>query len=654
MYSYINKDRKSIYNSLVESVSSYTDAWVPGIQSDPGEVYIRSLADTADSIYFLQDRNILETYISTVTERKNAQRILDGQGYQLAWRQSGLVQVTLTPRTPASGSYPEVNMQFNLIYGTTNQLVSLRGAVASRASVNYTVLPKGALEAALGYLPDFQIGESDDVRWAGYSAGEGLPSPPEPVAEVRWAVQGSLRTLTSTIREIKANGNLIKFTNPGIDTRYVWVYDGMIFPGSNLYTVWRRLRSIMDESRGFPGFSMEIDEYEMPVIRFNSHLETFSDDDARITVLYIETAGAAGNINKNAFTSLRGVPTDRVFITNPSNVISQYGISESGRDAMTAREAFLDSRLYINTQNSIITLYNYRAFLSRQLHIAYARCADCQKMREINEYIFNNTQVPDSMKIKKYVWMDTDMSPTFEPPMEYRGDFPGQEKEYPIYTLACFLSWGRFERVYSDADTTTADTTTLAVADMIHVPGKFYKYLISQDTQNMIDTEQAKLGALSVELRYCYYRIFPFLITGIVYPSTSIKVSEACQMLQLIYKALGNSQPKLFAYRSSSTLLDRAFLMGIVESVRGVRQFDMGTLLHPNGIYYNTEYVDDLELPDSVDIDYVNYTSAYLYQDPVIVNGTPITRDNYKNLSIKIYEGAIIDDDANTIQESRE
>lgn len=652
MNSYLNKDRKSIYRALVNSVPSYTDAWVPGIQSDPGEVYLQSLSDVADSIYFLQDRNILETYISTVTERKNAQRILDAPGYQLAWRQSGLTQVTLTPRTPPSGSYPKIEMQFNLIYGTTNQLVSLRGAVASRASVNYIILPEGALESALGYRPDFQIGTSDDVTWEGYS-GEGV-TPPEPTPVVRWAVQGSLRTLTTTVREIKANGNLIRFTNPAIDIRYVWVYDGMIFPGSNLYTVWRRLRTVMDEARGFPGFSMEVDEYEIPIIRFNSHLETFKDDDERITVLYIESAGAAGNVNKNAFSSLRGIPTDRLFITNPSNVLTQYNISEAGRDAMTAREAFLDSRLYINTQNSIITLYNYRAFLSRQLHIAYARCADCQKMKEINEYIFNNTQIPDDMKLKKYVWMDTDMSPTFELPMEYKGDFPGQEKEYPIYTLACFLSWGRFQRVYSDADTTSSETTTLVTADMVHVPGKFYKYLVSQDTQNMIDTEQAKLGALSVELRYCYYRIFPFLITGIVYPNARIRVSEACQMLQFIYRALGNSQPKLFSYRSSMTILDRAFLMGIVESVRGVRQFDMGTLTHPKGIYYNTEYTDSSELPDSVDIDYVNYTSAYLYQDPVIVNGTPITRDNYKNLSIKIYEGAIIDDDANTVQETRE
>lgn len=649
----MNKDRKSIYNNLVDNVPAYTDAWVPGIQSDPGEVFLRAIADVADSIYFLQDRNILETYVSTATERKNSQRILDAIGYQLRWRQSGLTQITLTPRVPAPlQKYDPVNLEFNLVYGTTNQLVSLRGAVASRASVNYVILPDGALEAALGYNPDFQIGTTDNVVWRGYDPETDPVTPPDPTPIKRWAVQGSLRTLTATVKEIRANGNLIKFSNPGIDLRYIWVYDGVIYPGSNLYTVWRRIRSIMDESRGYPGFSMEVDEYEMPVIRFNSHLETLGEG-VRLTIIYVESAGAAGNVNKNAFSSLRGVPTNRVYLTNPSNAIAQYQLSEPGKDAMTAREAFLDSRLYVNTQNSLITLYNYRAFLSRQINIAFVRCADCQKMREINEFIYNNSQVPADMKLKKYVWMDTDMSPTYTPPMAFTGDYPGQQKEYPIYTLGCFLAWGRFERVYSDADSTTSAVTTFDVATLVHVPNKFYKYLVGSDTQQMIDTEQSKLGALSVELRYCYYRIFPFYITGIVYPRTGITVSQACQMLQLIYRALGNSQPRMFSYKSSVTLLDRAFLMGIVESVRGVRQFDMGTTTHPRGIYYNTEYSDSGEIADSVDIDYVNYTSAYIYQDPTIVDRVIVTKENYRTLSIKIYEGAIIDDDSNNPQETR-
>lgn len=93
--SYTNKDFQSIYNELLELIPKLTNKWDPSLsnESDPLVVLLKLNALLADKNNYNIDKNILELFPVSVTQRGNAQKIYESLGYSMAWYRSAITEV---------------------------------------------------------------------------------------------------------------------------------------------------------------------------------------------------------------------------------------------------------------------------------------------------------------------------------------------------------------------------------------------------------------------------------------------------------------------------------------------------------------------------------------------------------------------------------
>ena len=81
--SYTNKDFQTIYPELLDLVKTLTNKWDPTTsnESDPGVILIKLAALIADKNNYNIDKNILELFPLSVTQRGNAHKLYDMLGY---------------------------------------------------------------------------------------------------------------------------------------------------------------------------------------------------------------------------------------------------------------------------------------------------------------------------------------------------------------------------------------------------------------------------------------------------------------------------------------------------------------------------------------------------------------------------------------------
>ena len=93
--SYTNKDFRSIWPELLDLVTDLTDKWDPNNsnESDVGVALLKLKAFIADKLNYNIDKNALENFPSSVTQRGNAQKIYDALGYELQWYKSATTSV---------------------------------------------------------------------------------------------------------------------------------------------------------------------------------------------------------------------------------------------------------------------------------------------------------------------------------------------------------------------------------------------------------------------------------------------------------------------------------------------------------------------------------------------------------------------------------
>lgn len=95
--SYTNKDFNTIYPELLDLVTKLTNKWDPTTsnESDPGVVLLKLWSILADKNNYNIDKNILETFPLSVTQRSNAQKLYDMLGYDMHYYQSAVTDITM-------------------------------------------------------------------------------------------------------------------------------------------------------------------------------------------------------------------------------------------------------------------------------------------------------------------------------------------------------------------------------------------------------------------------------------------------------------------------------------------------------------------------------------------------------------------------------
>jgi hypothetical protein len=93
---YTSKDYDSIKKDLIDAISSLTSTWTSREESDPGIVLVKLMSALGDMLSFNHDKQALEYYAPTVTQRKNAEKLFALVGYKMHWYQAAKTTVTLT------------------------------------------------------------------------------------------------------------------------------------------------------------------------------------------------------------------------------------------------------------------------------------------------------------------------------------------------------------------------------------------------------------------------------------------------------------------------------------------------------------------------------------------------------------------------------
>jgi len=93
--SYTNKDFRNVMEELLALVPELTSRWNPNDsnESDPGVALLKLKAFIADKLNYNIDKNVLENFPTSVTQRGNAQKLYDLLGYDMQWYRSATVPV---------------------------------------------------------------------------------------------------------------------------------------------------------------------------------------------------------------------------------------------------------------------------------------------------------------------------------------------------------------------------------------------------------------------------------------------------------------------------------------------------------------------------------------------------------------------------------
>lgn len=115
---YTSKDFTSIKNDLIAAIPALSDTWTSRDDGDPGIVLVNLMAALGDMISYNNDKQSLEYYASTVTQRKNAVKLFELIGYQMHWFKSAITQVTIknSPNSVMMSMFNDIYVAVN-IYG---------------------------------------------------------------------------------------------------------------------------------------------------------------------------------------------------------------------------------------------------------------------------------------------------------------------------------------------------------------------------------------------------------------------------------------------------------------------------------------------------------------------------------------------------------
>lgn len=93
---YTSRDYDSISTDLIDAIPALTDTWTSREDGDPGIVLVKEMSAIGDMLSYNLDKQALEFYGPTVTQRKNAAKLFELVGYNMHWYRSALTTVKLT------------------------------------------------------------------------------------------------------------------------------------------------------------------------------------------------------------------------------------------------------------------------------------------------------------------------------------------------------------------------------------------------------------------------------------------------------------------------------------------------------------------------------------------------------------------------------
>lgn len=606
MIKYTSRDYNSIMEEFWDLVPKLTELWKPEADADPGVVLGKILASAADMLGVNLDWLATEIFAPTVTQRKDAEKLFALIGYDLGWYTAARTEVTITN---TSGGPLYIDFGFNgSNFCTLNAYTDISG---NSRVITYNILP---LTNKYGYketrskrqLLTENLNVFADTDSVSLDDGESV---------TRVAIEGELRSYSVSVQSIKDNNYIINLPSQHLDTTAVWIKARASQNSDDfLSTQWIQVSSPADFIEPEPRFAVTYDSYSNARIQISNYLNQLENyDNNYLTIYWIDCTGAIGCVGKNVLSNFLPAKSQRqeidettdISISNLSNTVELPNTSTvTGKSPETAKEAYFNSRNYINTFDSLVTLPDFNRFLNREPGVDCGVVIDCQKALEINLAIYHDENLTDSQKSKMYITNnDFPASQTaifdwenvlglgFDPTDPNKFVFAANFKQY---TAMCFAVHNDFQNSdYGQGQVSNAQ---------IKSSTKFIQYKPPALFIDNVIRDYRPLQTMTVELQFGYMRIFPWYVVGQIYPKNSVSQDVGNNIIAKVKEALA-----IYFAPANRYVGQKPTVMEVVDVIQNadsrIDYFDAGSINNPV-----INYKD-------VDIEYFNPISFARYVD---------------------------------------
>ena len=608
LVNYTSRDYESLVNEFYDLVPKLTSLWKPEADADPGVVLGKYLASIGNMLGVNLDWAVNELYAPTVSQRKNAEKLFSLIGYNLGYYTAAKTECTFTNNEDEP---MELDFGFNgANFCTLNAYTDITNQ--SRV-ITYNILPRtSSYGDSQSRSSRSMITDNQDIF---VDTDKVTLQPNESITRV--AIEGDIRSYSISVEEVKQNNYIISLPSQHVDTTAIWMKAKASQSDDNyVETQWIQVDSPADFIDPEPRFAVTFDSYSNAQIQVSNYLDQLENYDGNWLIIYwFDCSGIIGCVGENVLSNLLwaknndGQPSSSsgsLGIANLSNIVElPHTYTVTGKSPETAKEAYLNSRNYINTWDSLVTLPDYTRFLKREAGVDTGVVLDCQKALEINMAIYKDENLTESQKKKMYItnqdfpagspifdWaavLDLDFDPTDPNKFVFAANFK-------TYTAMCFAIHNDFKASsYGEGQTSKAQ---------IKKNTKFIRYKPPAMFIDRVIQDYKPLKAMSVEMQFGYLRIFNFYVIGTITPTKPVSPEVATTLVNIAKEALSlYFSPANFEIGRKPTIMD------VIETVENadsrIRHFDPGS---PKS--YGIEYF-------SCDIEYFNPISFARLQQPV-------------------------------------
>lgn len=641
---YTSRDYTSIMEDFWSIVPKMTELWRPEADADPGVVLGKFLASVADMLGVNLDSLATEVFAPSVRQRKDAEKLFALIGYELGWYTAARTEVTFTNNTDTSltfdfgfngsnfatlNAYTDITNQSRVITYNIMPLTNTYGASDSRST-------RSVVSPNINVFAD-----TDEVT---LGAGESV---------TRVAIEGEFRYYSVSVEAIRKNNHIINIPSQHIDTTAIWVKAKASKDADDfLATQWIQVSSPSEFIIPEPRFAVTYDSYSNAQIQISNYLDQMEayDSSSYLMIYWLDCSGVIGCVGQDVLSnylqakpsSLPDEASNEWSVSNLSNTVelpNTYTVT--GKSPETAKEAYLNSRNYINTWDSLITLPDFNRFLNREAGVDCGIVLDCQKALDTNLAIYQDTNLTNTEKRKMYItnydfpqgesdfdWIskvDTDAFVTQTTHRVVAGQtldeialmynvtlvdllaynnltedsvvYPGYLLKIPVskntvpsaefitnfktYTAMCYAIHNDFAEItnWGRSQTSTATFSNNQVFIKYRPPAQFIE---------AVKRDFRPLQAMSVELEFGDVRVFNFYVAGQIYTKKPVSNDVARTIIAQVKENLA-----LYFSPANRQMGQKPTTMEIVKVVQNsdtrIDYFDAGSTTNPVIVWSNCD-----------------------------------------------------------------
>lgn len=543
---YTDRDYDSLMKDFWELVPKLTDLWKPEADADPGVVLGKFLASAADMLGVSLDYLANEVFAPSVVQRKDAEKIFGLIGYDLGFYTAARTEVTFTNNTSDT-----MTLDFGFNGSNFCTVTADTDITNNKRVITYNILPMTS-----GYGDtNTRSRRSVLADYADVFSDTDLVTLASGASCTRVAIEGDLRSYSVRVEDVKKNNYVITLPSQHVDTTAIWVRGKTTSTSLDFdKTRWVQVANVAQFDTPEPRYCVTYDNYSNAQITVSNYLNQLANYDGYyLTIFWIDCSGVIGCVGADVLSNLLYAKqsendnsinppyiSGEIQISNLSNTVEfPHTYTVTGRSPETAKEAYHNSRNYINTWDSLVTLPDYTRFLKREAGVDCGVVIDCQKALEINMAIYKDENLTASQKSKMYI-TNTDFPAGISSSMYDWKTLLGNEFDdvsklpfavnFKRNTAMCFA-------IHNDFNDDVWGQGTILPAQISNVTN----YITYRPPQMFIDNvinDFKPLQTMSVDMQFGSCRVFDFYVVGQIYTDKPISKDVGNMIISKVKEAL--------------------------------------------------------------------------------------------------------------------